>query len=207
MPEVQVRNQSGNIVGTIPLSDDAFGGEGKEHLIHDVVVMQLANRRRGTASTKTRAAISYSTAKPWRQKGTGRARAGSRRSPIWRGGGITFGPAPRDYSYKLPRKVRKQALRAAVAEKVRNNEVIVIDSLEMSEPKTKLFNELMRNLGIDGSILVLLDGENRNLQLSVRNIPGVKILQIKGLNVYDLVYHKKIIVSRDIIPGLEEVLS
>jgi large subunit ribosomal protein L4 len=207
MPEVQVRNQSGDIVGTIPLNDDAFGGEGKEHLIHDVVVMQLANRRRGTASTKTRAAISYSTAKPWRQKGTGRARAGSRRSPIWRGGGITFGPAPRDYSYKLPRKVRKQALRAAVAEKVKNNEVIVIDSLEMSEPKTKLFNELMRNLGIDGSTLVLLDGENRNLRLSVRNIPGVKTLQIKGLNVYDLVYHQQIIVSRDIIPGLEEVLS
>lgn len=206
MPEVQVKNQSGEVVGSILLSDEAFGREVKEHLIHDVVVMQLANRRRGTASTKNKALVAYSTVKPWRQKGTGRARAGSKKSPLWRKGGTIFGPTPRDYSYKVPKKVRKDALRSAITDKLRNGGVIIIDSLEMEEPKTKLFADLMQKLGMDGSALVLLDGENRNLQLAVRNIPDVKALQIRGLNVYDLIYHEKVLMSRDIIPRLEEVL-
>jgi len=151
MPEVQVKNRAGEIVSSAPLSEQAFGGEIKEHLIHDVVVMQLANRRRGTAATKTRAQVAYSTVKPWRQKGTGRARVGSRRSPIWRGGGTTFGPNPRDYSYKAPKKVRKQALRAAIADKVRNNQIVVIDSLELEEPKTRIFVEMMQNLSLENS--------------------------------------------------------
>lgn len=206
MPEVQVKNQSGEVVGAILLSDKAFGGEVKEHLIHDVIVMQLANRRRGTAATKNKALVAFSTVKPWRQKGTGRARVGSKKSPLWRKGGTIFGPTPRDYSYKVPKKVRREALRSAITDKLRNGGVIIIDSLEMEEPKTKLFAGLMLKLGMDGSALVLLDGENRNLQLAVRNIPGVKALQIRGLNVYDLIYHEKVLMSRDIIPRLEEVL-
>jgi len=207
MPEVEVKNRAGEVVSSAPLNDQTFGGEIKEHLIHEVVVMQLANRRRGTAATKTRAQVAYSTVKPWRQKGTGRARVGTRRSPIWRGGGTTFGPNPRDYSYKVPKKVRKQALRAAIADKVKNGQMVVIDSLELEEPKTKLFVEMMQNLSLGNSTLVLLNGENRNLKLSARNIPGVKILMIDGLNVYDLLYHERVLISRDDIPRLEEVIS
>lgn len=207
MAEVQVVNQSGEVVGALSLSDETFGGEVKEHLVHEMVVMQLANRRKGSASTKNKALVSASTAKPWSQKGTGRARVGSRKSPIWRGGGTVFGPSPRDYSYKVPKKVRKQALRSAVIDKIRNNLVVVVDSLEMEEPKTKLFVSLMENLGMEQGALVLLDGENLNLQLAVRNIPRVKVLQIRGLNVYDLLSHDKVLIHRDSITRLEEVLS
>ena len=168
----------------------------REHLLFETVRMQLANRRSGTAATKTRAQVRGGGRKPWRQKGTGRARAGSNRSPIWVGGATVFGPQPRSYAYRMPRSARKTALRAALAQKLRQDEVVVIDAIQFDEPKTKQMVTLLAQLEMGDSVLLVLADADVNVQKSARNLPGVKVLLSKGLNVYDLLRYRKVLVTQ-----------
>ena len=174
----------------------------REHLLYEVVKMQLANRRSGTAATKTRSQVRGGGKKPWRQKGTGRARAGSNRSPIWVGGGTTFGPQPRSYAYRLPRSARKAALRSVLALKLRQEELVVVDAIEFSQPKTKQMVGLLSQLDMGSSVLIVLAEADVNVQKSARNVPGVKVLLSQGLNVYDLLRYRKILFTRT---GLQQV--
>ncbi len=192
-------------VGDVELKDEIFAVEIQPGILHDVVCMQRANRRRGTASTKTRGDVSGSGAKPWRQKGTGRARAGTRKSPIWRGGGTTFGPKPRDYSYKLPKKVRKLALRMALSARFSEGNLIVVDEFSMPEIKTKEFVNVMSNFDFD-NCLVITSGDNKNIGLSARNAVGYKVLPAAGLNVYDILKYSKLMLDQSTIAQLEERL-
>ncbi|MDR9501211.1 MAG: 50S ribosomal protein L4 [Desulfurivibrionaceae bacterium] len=205
MAVAQVYNAKNEQVGEVTLKDDLFGVEVKPHILHDVVRMQLANRRSGNSSTKTRVEVAGSGAKPWKQKGTGRARSGSRRSPIWRGGGIAFGPKPRDYSYKLPKKVRKLGLIMALSARVSEDQLKVVDSLEMAEIKTKDFVGFMNNLEAK-NVLVIIPDHDENIEKSSRNIPKVKVLPVSGLNVYDVLLHEKLILVQTSIAKLEERL-
>lgn len=182
-----------------------FGTEVKVHLLHTAVVNQLANRRAGTAATKNRALVSGGGKKPWRQKGTGRARAGSIRSPLWRHGGTIFGPVPRDYSYSMPKKERRAAVLSALSSKVNESKIIVLDKIELPEPKTRLMTELLARLGVKENALVLLSGENRNVVLAARNIPGVKVLRTQNLNVYDLLRYRYLITTEDAVETMKEV--
>ena len=208
MPVIDLINIKREKVGELELKPDIFGVEVKKHLLHEAVVMQLANRRRGTASTKTIAEISGSTAKPWRQKGTGRARAGHKRSPLWRGGGIVFGPKPRDYSYQIPKKVRQVAIRSALSLKIQQNKFLVLDKMiELAQPKTKEIVSLLSNLGSPKRALFLLLEIDKNFLLSARNIPGVKVAQARAVNVYDLLYYDTVIATRDAINKIEETFK
>lgn len=207
MPKVALYNMQGQQVGEIDLDDAVFGGEVNEAVLHEAVVMQLAGRRRGTASTLTRSEVRGSGRKPWRQKGTGRARAGSVRSPLWRGGGITFGPKPRDYSYRLPQKVRRLALRSALASKVSEGNIIVLDELRLEAPKTKSMVDILNALSARNKALIVTAGENKNVQLSARNIPGISFLTSTRLNVYDLLAHEKLVITRDAVARIQEVLA
>ncbi len=201
--ELDVIDRHGALVEKVTVADGVFEVAGKAHLLHQVVLMQLAKRRRGTASTKTRGEVSGGGRKPWRQKGTGRARQGSIRSPLWRGGGIAFGPKPRDYRYQLPKKVRRTALREAFAMKLQEGLLRVVDHLELPEPKTKQAVALLRDLGIEVRALILLDGENVNLRRAARNLPHVKVLPIEGLNVYDLLYYDYVICPKDALARVQ----
>lgn len=182
-----------------------FGTEIKSHLIHTAVVNQLANKRAGTASTKNKALVSGGGKKPWKQKGTGRARAGSSRSPLWRHGGTIFGPMPRDYSYSLPKKEKRAALASALAAKVGESRLIVLDKIELAEPKTSLMTTLLRNLGVNENALVLVSAENKNLLLASRNIPSVKVLRVENINVYDLLKYRYLITTQDALNAMQEV--
>lgn len=208
MPKVALYNRQGETVGEIELNDNIFATEVNESLIHDVVVMYQANQRVGTASTKTRAMVRGGGRKPWRQKGTGRARVGTIRSPLWRGGGIIFGPAPRDFSYTMPKKARRQALRSALSAKVIGNQLIVLDELRMDKPKTKELVEVLRNLGIaeDKTLVVLPEG-NYNVVLSANNLPKVDAADAASLNVYEVVNHAKLVLTKDALAKIEEVLA
>ncbi len=205
MSTVNVYNTNNEKVGEIGLNEKVFDLEVKEHLLHDVVRMQRAAKRAGTACTKTRVEVRGSGAKPWRQKGTGRARAGSKRSPIWRGGGVTFGPKPRDYSFKLNRKVKKQALAMAMSARFQEGNLIVLDEFTLDEIKTKNFVNIMNTLEIDNGLIVV-DGTNDNLQKSSRNVNGFKILPTEGLNVYDILLHKKLVLLQPVVESLEKRL-
>ena len=208
MPVIDLINIKREKVGELELKPDIFGVEVKKHLLHEAVVMQLANRRRGTASTKTIADVSGSTAKPWRQKGTGRARAGHKRSPLWRGGGIVFGPKPRDYSYQIPKKVRQVAIRSALSLKIQQNKFLVLDKMiELAQPKTKEIVSLLSNLGSPKRALFLLLEIDKNFLLSARNIPGVKVAQARAVNVYDLLYYDTVIATREAINKIEETFK
>jgi large subunit ribosomal protein L4 len=198
-------NTSAEKVGDIDLNDALFAVEVKPSILHDVVCMQRANRRQGTASTKTRGEVAGSGAKPWRQKGTGRARAGSRKSPIWRGGGRAFGPRPRDYSYKLPKKVRRLALRMALSARFGEGNLVVLDAFEMEEIKTKEFVKVMDNFDFDNCLIVTGD-DNTTLQLSARNAVGHKVLPVAGLNVYDILKYSKLMLVQSTLAQLEERL-
>ena len=189
-------------VGEIELPAVIADQPQREHLLYEVVKMQLANRRSGTAATKTRSQVRGGGKKPWRQKGTGRARAGSNRSPIWVGGGTTFGPQPRSYAYRLPRSARKAALRSVLALKLRQEELVVVDAIEFSQPKTKQMVGLLSQLDMGSSVLIVLAEADVNVQKSARNIPGVKVLLSQGLNVYDLLRYRKILFTRT---GLQQV--
>ena len=205
MPVVDVYNLKKEKVGQVELSDKIFDAPIKPHLVHEVVVAQLASRREGTASTKTRSEIAGSTRKPYRQKGTGRARAGSRKSPLWRGGGTIFGPKPRDFSYKPPKKVRRGALTTALTSKLQDQELLVLDQMDLGEIKTKKFVEAMAGLQLDNA-LVVVAGPDQVLEKSSRNVPGYKVLRAEGLNCYDLLKYKHLVLIQDSLAKIEERL-
>lgn len=194
-------------VGEIPLPAVISEQPQREHLLFETVRMQLANRRSGTAATKTRAQVRGGGRKPWRQKGTGRARAGSNRSPVWVGGATVFGPQPRSYAYRMPRSARKTALRAALAQKLRQDEVVVIDAIEFDEPKTKQMVALLAQLEMGDSVLLVLAAADVNVQKSARNLPGVKVLLSPGLNVYDLLRYRKVLVTQAAMQQISERLG
>lgn len=195
----------GDKVGEIEIKDEVFNCEVKPYLIHDVVKMQLANRRSGTAATKTRKQVSGGGKKPFRQKGTGRARQGSSRSPVQVGGGTVFGPHPRDYHYLLPKKVRRSALRSALTVRYTGSVLKVLDKLELSEISTKNFNGIMKSLSLTKPLFVI-DKRDETVEKSARNIPYVKVLKVDGLNVYDIIRHEQLIVTLDALRKIEEVL-
>ena len=205
MAVTEVFNTDNKKVGEVELNDALFGLEVKQYVLHDVVKMQLANRRAGTASTKTRSEVRGGGAKPWRQKGTGRARAGTRNSPIWRGGGTTFGPKPRDYSYKLPKKVRKLGLRMALSTRFSEANMVVLDAFNLDDIKTKKFLEIMKKLEIDNGLIVIPE-RNENLEKSSRNVHGFKVISSAGLNVYDVLLHRRLVLLQPCLDQLEERL-
>lgn len=197
-----VLTQSKEPAGNVDLPAEVFGEPVRRHLLYEVVKMQRANRRAGTSSTKTRGAVSGGGKKPWKQKGTGRARAGSSRSPLWVGGATVFGPQPRDYSYRLPNTARKVALRSALSLKAKKNRLIVLDRIELDPPKTKTMAALLSNLGIS-SALIVVSGVNDGLERATRNLPYAKVLRVEGANVYDILRFDHLIVTRDAIAGLQ----
>ncbi len=205
MPKVAVFNMAGDQVGEIELSDSVFGIEPNEALVHQVVKAQLANRRAGTASTKTRAEVRGGGRKPWRQKGTGRARVGSRRSPIWRGGGTVFGPHPRDFSQRIPRKVRRIALKSVLSSKVNHSNIVVLEDLKFGEPKTKLMVKVLDALNVFEKALVVTADGDINVVKSARNIPGIKPVRADFISVYDLLAYDKLVITKDAVAKVEEV--
>lgn len=206
MPTVDVRNMQGQVVGQMDLAEAVFGIEVNEHVLHQAVVRHLAAMRRGTHSTKTRSEVRGGGRKPWRQKGTGRARHGSRRSPIWVGGGIAFGPRPRGYQQAMPRKVRRLALKSALTTKVQAGQIIVLDDLRVDAPKTKTIVEMLKALNVEKAMLVTPE-VIENVVLSSRNVPGVVAVDANEINVYDLLRYKHLIITKDAIAKVEEVLA
>lgn len=202
MAVVDVKNTAGEKVSEIELADGIFNVEVKGSVLHDVVKMQLAARRAGTAKTKGRSEVRGSTRKLFRQKGTGNARAGSIKSPLRRGGGTIFGPSPRSYAYKLPKKVRRLALKMALSSKLQNEALTVLDGFELPEIKTKKFAEVVKGLGVSNA-LIIIDGNNENLELSARNVPGVKVLRAEGLNVYDILKYEELVLLSASVKSIE----
>jgi large subunit ribosomal protein L4 len=188
------------------LNEAIFGAKTRPHLLHQTVVMQLANRRAGSAATKTKGFVRGGGKKPWRQKGTGRARAGSNRSPIWVGGGTTFGPQPRDYSYRIPRTARREALLSALSLKHRDGKIIVVDKLELDAPKTKLMVQALAELKVDSALIVIPQSDAK-IERSARNLPKIKVLRVEGLNVYDLLRYEHLILTDGALKLLEERLA
>lgn len=206
MPTVDVLNMQGETVGQMQLADAVFGIEANEHVMHLAVVRHLAALRSGTHDTKTRAEVRGGGRKPWRQKGTGRARAGSRVSPIWRGGGITFGPHPRSYQLDMPKKVRRLALRSALSTKAQNGQLIVLDELAVDAPKTKTIVAMLQALGAEKALIVTSVADE-NVFLSARNIPGVTVVETNSANVYEVLKHNFLILTKDAVAKFEEVLA
>ena len=207
MPTVDVFNIKGERVGEIELNPVIFDAEVKEHLLFDVTQMLLANRRRGTSSTKGRAEVRGGGKKPWRQKGTGRARHGSIRSPIWRGGGVVFGPKPRSYRYQLPKKVRRAALYSALTSKLKQEQLTVLDNLPLPEPKAREIVRLMDNLQAQGKVLLVTAEPDANVYRSSRNIPGVKSVLARQINVLDIMSYDRLILTKDAVAAVEEVFA
>jgi large subunit ribosomal protein L4 len=205
MAVVDVYDISRAKVGEATLRDDIFGIPVRGHIMHEVVTMQLACRRAGTASTKGRAEVRGGGHKPWRQKGTGRARVGSIRSPLWRGGGVVFGPKPRSYAYKVPKKVRRLALKMALSSKLANGQLLVLDQYPFEAPKTKEFVKVLENLQVDKALFVTA-GEDQVLTLSSRNVPYVQVMRTEGLNVYDILRYDYLVVFQPAISQIEERL-
>lgn len=204
MPEIAVKDINNKDTGKISLSDEVFAIDGKDALIHSAVVNHLANRRQGTHATKTRGRVRGGGAKPFRQKGTGRARAGTNTSPLWRGGGTVFGPEPRDYSYSMPKKARRKAFFAAVSGKISDDEVVVVDSLSMEEPKTSKMAGILEGLGLSGgSLLVVTKDLDRNVALSLRNLPGVNLRPASDVNAYDMLSHDKVLITKEAMESLQ----
>ncbi len=212
MPTLEVRNLSNKKVGDVELADAVFGVALNEPLIHEAVRNYLANRRRGTSATKTRGNVSGSGRKLWKQKGTGRARIASIRSPLWKGGGNVHGPQPRDWSYQLPKKMRRGALRSALSERIREGNVIVVDDFVMQNVKTKGFINVMNTLGLatkekQTKTLIVDSLDNINLILSSRNVQKTKVTNSYGLNIYDLIWHEKLVISKSAVQDLTELLD
>lgn len=205
MAKVDVYNMEGAVVGSIELSDTIFGIEPNEDVLHRVVLNQLANRRQGTHSTKTRSEVSGGGKKPYRQKGTGRARQGSTRSAQWVGGGIIFGPKPRDYSYTLPKKVRRLAMKSALSTKLSSGSIIVLDTLELPEIKTKGMVRVLENIGASRSALVVLPEKNENVEKSARNLVGIKMAKVNTINVFDILKFDKFVVTKAAVEKVQEV--
>jgi len=207
MPSVKLFNIEGKEVGQVQLSEEIFGIEPNESVVHEAVVMQLASMRKGTSSTKHRGEVRGGGRKPWRQKGTGRARVGTIRSPLWRGGAIVFGPKPRSYSYSIPRKKRKLALKSVLSDKVSTENLVVLDSLTLEQPKTKEMIKILTALNNTGKALVVTAEEDFVIEKSVSNLPGISYTSSQGLNVYDLISHDKLIITQEAVAKTEEVLS
>ena len=205
MSTVNIVNTKNESVGEIDLNDEVFNREVKEYILHEVVRMQRAARRGGNACTKTRVEVRGGGRKPWRQKGTGRARAGTRTSPIWRGGGVTFGPKPRDYSFKVNKKVRQQAVAMALSARFQEGNLIVMDDFSLDAIKTKDFVGIMNVLDVQNGLIITND-TSENLSKSSRNVNGYKVLSSEGLNVYDILLHKKVILVQPVIESLEKRL-
>jgi large subunit ribosomal protein L4 len=205
MSTVNIVNTKNERVGEIELNDVVFNREVKEYILHEVVRMQRAARRSGNASTKTRVEVRGGGRKPWRQKGTGRARAGTRNSPLWRGGGVAFGPKPRDYSFKVNRKVKRQAVAMALSARFQEGNLIVLDEFTLERIKTKDFIGVMDVLDVDNGLIVT-DDATENLTKSSRNVNGYKVMSSEGLNVYDILLHKKVVLVQPVIESLEKRL-
>ena len=205
MPKVALLNVTGQQVGEIELNDNIFGVEINQYVLHDVVKNYLANQRQGTQSAKTRAEVRGGGRKPWKQKGTGRARQGSIRSPQWVGGGVVFAPKPRDYRYSLPKKVKRLAMKSALSAKVQDNSIIVLDAFEMNAPKTKEMVNVLKNLKVEKKALIVMDEKNENIIKSASNIPGITTTLVSTLNVYDILKHDQFIITKDAVHKVEEV--
>jgi large subunit ribosomal protein L4 len=207
MPTVKVRNLKNNEVGEVELSDAVFNAPFNEPLIHAAVRNFMANARQGTSATKTRGDVSGSGRKLWKQKGTGRARIASLRSPLWKGGGNAHGPQSRDWSYNMPKKMRRGALRSALSERVREGNVIVVEGWSLDKPKTKDFVASLATLALEGKTLIVDTFDNENLMLSARNFQRAKVVNSLGLNIYDLLYHEKLVLSQAAVEELEQLLG
>ena len=207
MPKLNVLNIQGQNVGEIELSDAVFGVEVNEHVLYEVVKNQLANKRQGTHSAKTRAEVRGGGRKPWRQKGTGRARQGSIRAVQWIGGGVAFAPKPRSYRYTLPKKVRRLAMKSALTSKVQANEMIVLDALTMDAPKTKEFATILNNVNAAKKALVVMAEKNENVIKSAANIPNVETALVNTINVYDILKYDSFIITTDAVKKVEEVYA
>ena len=207
MLKVAVYNQEGTQVKDTELNELVFGIEPNNQAIFDMVLLQRASWRQGTHKVKNRTEVAGGGRKPWRQKGTGRARQGSTRAPQWRGGGVVFGPTPRSYTFKLNRKVRQLALKSALSQKVIDNELTVLDTISFDAPKTKAMVKVLENLDANRKTLIVMDEVSENVALSARNIPGVKVINSKGINVYDILDSTKLVMTEDAIKAVEEVLA
>lgn len=208
MPNVALYNIASEQVGEIELNDSVFGVEYNEAVIHQAVVRQMSNERLGTHATKTRGLVRGGGKKPWKQKGTGRARVGSIRSPLWVGGGTVFGPTPRSYEKAMPRKARRLAVKSALSEKLRAGELVVLDQISFDAPKTKNVVKMMDAFKSEGKALIVDGGDNAvNTILSARNIPGVKAMTTDGINIYDLVHYTKLFITKSAVEKIEEVLA
>lgn len=206
MPKVTLYKQDGTENGQIELNDAIFGIEPNESVVFDAVIMQRASMRQGTHAVKNRSQVRGGGRKPWRQKGTGRARQGSIRSPQWVGGGVVFGPIPRSYAYKLPKKVRRLAIRSALSMKAAEDQIKVIEGLAFEAPKTKAFKDILTNLNL-GKTLVVLEGDNDNAYLSARNLPNVKVIDERNVNVLDVVNYDTILITKQALETVEEALA
>jgi large subunit ribosomal protein L4 len=206
MIDLSVQNIKGENIGEVSLRDNIFNTKVNKYLIKQVVKRYLANKRRGTASTKNRSEVRGGGAKPWKQKGTGRARAGTNRSPVWVGGGTVFGPSPRDYSFSLPKKMKIAALKSALSDKLKNKEIIIIDELLLKENKTSKMVEILKNLQASKKPLIITEKEDTMIVLSVRNIKGAMVLPVSKINTYDLINQEKIIITKKALQKIEEVL-
>ncbi|MEW6725126.1 MAG: 50S ribosomal protein L4 [Bacillota bacterium] len=206
MPKAALYNTKGETIGEVELNDAIFGADVNEGLMHEAVLAYLTNQRVGTQSTKTRSEVRGGGRKPWRQKGLGRARAGTIRSPLWRKGGIVFGPKPRDFQVNLPKKARRAALRSALSAKLAAGEIKVVDGLAVDAPKTKVMAEILANLKVEKALVVTV-GRDENLYLSARNIAGVDVSEARNLNVYQILAHRDLVITKEAVAKVEEVLA
>lgn len=205
--KIDVHDEQGQVVRDIDIPEAIFAAEIKEYLLHEIVRYQLAKRRQGTAHTKSRSAVRGGGTKPWRQKGTGRARSGSRRSPLWRGGGTVFGPMPRSYAYTVPKQKRRQALCSALSLKVRDNAFRIIEAFNIPQPKTRMVVQMLQHFTDTSKVLLVVGEPHHVLHLSARNIPDVKVLPVAGLNVYDLLHYTTVICAEDAVAKIVGRLS
>ena len=206
MANVSVLNMEGKEVGSMELNDAVFGVEINEHLVHQAVVLQLANNRQGTQKAKTRSEVSGGGRKPWRQKGTGHARQGSTRAPQWTGGGVVFAPVPRDYSFKMNKKEKAAAMRSVLTSKVQENKFIVLDELKLAEVKTKEMKKVLDNLKVNNALVIIGD-DSENVALSARNIAGVQTASVNTINVFDMLKYNTIIATKSSVASIEEVYA
>ena len=206
MANVAVYNMEGKEVGSMELNDAVFGVEINEHLVHQAVVLQLANNRQGTQKAKTRSEVSGGGRKPWRQKGTGHARQGSTRAPQWTGGGVVFAPVPRDYSFKMNKKEKRAALKSVLTSKVQENKFIVLDELKLAEVKTKEMKKVLDNLKVNNALVIIGD-DSENVALSARNIAGVQTASVNTINVFDMLKYNTIIATKSSVASIEEVYA
>ena len=204
MPEIEIKDRNNKKAGEINLPEEIFGLKANGAVMHDSVINFLANQRQGTHATKTKGLVSGGGKKPWKQKHTGRARAGSSRSPLWRSGGTTFGPQPRDYSYSIPRKAKHLALKSALSAKLADGEITLIDDLSISKPSTKDMAAIIKTLGFEGqSLLIVIPENNNNIKLSARNIAGVHVACASDLNAYTVIAHSRLLITKGAVAGIK----